>query len=46
MAYADLARRFGPPSFEVTTGPHTKTLSYGSLDIDLQDDAVVKVAKP
>ena len=50
MAYADLLRRFGPPSFEVTTGPHTKALSYagkeGNIDIDVQDDAVTKVVPP
>ncbi len=51
MAYADLIRRFGPPSFEVTTGPpHTKALSYagkeGNIDIDMQDDAVIKVVPP
>jgi hypothetical protein len=50
IAYADLIRRFGPPAFEVTTGPHTKALTYagkeGSIDIDMQDDAVIKVAAP
>jgi hypothetical protein len=50
IAYADLIRRFGPPAFEVTTGPHTKALSYtgkdGSIDVDVQDDAVIKVATP
>lgn len=50
IAYADLVRRFGPPAFEVTTGPHTKALSYtgkeGSIDVDMQDDAVIKVTAP
>jgi hypothetical protein len=50
IAYADLIRRFGPPAFEVTTGPHTKALTYvgkdGSIDVDRQDDAVIKVAAP
>ena len=49
IAYDDVVRRFGTPSFEVTTGPHTKTLSYqskdGGVDVDLQDGAVLKVAK-
>jgi hypothetical protein len=50
IVYAELIRRFGPPAFEVTTSPHTKALTYtgkdGSIDVDMQDDAVIKVAAP
>lgn len=48
MAYAEIVRRFGQPSFEIATGPRTKALAYtskdGDFDIDLQDDAVIRVA--
>ena len=49
MSYEELARRFGPPSFGITTGS-TKTLTYlgknGGVDLELQDGKVVKVTKP
>jgi hypothetical protein len=41
-------RRFGPASFEVSTGPGTKTMAYpgknGGIDVELLDGKVVKVA--
>ena len=49
IAYEDVVRRFGTPSFEITTSPLTKTLSYqskdGGVDVDLQDGKVINVAK-
>lgn len=48
ITYADLVRRYGPPSFEVTAGPGTRTLTYlrkeGSVDLELQDGKVTKVS--
>ena len=48
LAYEELIRRFGPASFEVSTGPGTKTLAYqgkeGDVDIELLDGKVTKVA--
>ena len=48
LAYDELIRRFGAPSFEVTTSPRTKALAYsgknGTVDIDVQDEQVIKVA--
>jgi len=50
MSYGELVRRFGRPDFEVTAGPGTTTLSYlrkdGSVDLELQDGKVIKVASP
>ncbi len=50
IGYAELVRRFGRPDFEVTAGPGTTTLTYfckdGSIDLELQDGKVVKVAPP
>ena len=43
-----MIRRFGPASFEVSTGPSTKTLAYpsnnGGIDVELVDGRVTKVA--
>ena len=48
LAYEDVIRRFGPASFEVSTGPGTKTMAYpgknGGIDVELLDGKVVKVA--
>jgi hypothetical protein len=48
LGYEELIRRFGPASFEVSTGPRTKTLAYagkeGDIDIELLDGKVTKVA--
>lgn len=48
IAYEELIRRCGPPSFEVATGPTTKTLAYpgkdSGIDVELQDGKVVRVA--
>lgn len=49
FAYEELIRRFGPASFEVSTGPGAKTLAYpgkdGDIDIELLDGRVTKVAR-
>ena len=49
LAYEELIRRFGPASFEVSTGPGAKTLAYpgkgGDIDIELLDGEVTKVAR-
>jgi hypothetical protein len=49
MGYEELVRRFGPPSFGITTGA-TKTLTYlgknGGVDLELQDGKVVRVTTP
>jgi hypothetical protein len=48
LSYEELIRRFGPASFEVSTGPGTKTLAYpgkgGDIDIELVDGKVTAVA--
>jgi hypothetical protein len=50
ISYSELIRRFGPGSFEIATGPGTKTLSYpgknGDINIDLLDEKVTKVTPP
>ena len=49
LGYEELIRRFGPASFEVSTGPGAKTLAYpakdGDIDIELLDGNVTKVAR-
>jgi len=48
LGYEEVIRRFGPASFEVSTGPGTKTLAYpgkdGGIDVELLDGRVTKVA--
>jgi len=48
LGYEEVIRRFGPASFEVSTGPGTKTLAYpgknGGIDVELLDGKVTKVA--
>jgi hypothetical protein len=48
LAYEDLVHRFGSPSFEVTDGTGTTSLSYqgkeGSVDLELQEGKVTKVS--
>src|SRR5271169_4607657 len=48
LGYDEVIRRFGPASFEVSTGPGTKTLAYpskdGGIDVELLDGRVTKVA--
>jgi hypothetical protein len=48
LGYEEVIRRFGPASFEVSTGPGTKTLAYpskdGGVDVELLDGRVTKVA--
>ena len=48
LSYEELIRRFGPGSFEVSTGPGTKSLAYpgksGDIDIELVDGKVTRVA--
>ena len=48
LGYEELIRRFGPASFEVSTGPRKKTLAYqgkeGDIDVELLDGKVTKVA--
>lgn len=50
MAYDELVRRFGPPSFSITAGQDASSLTYlsktGSVDLELRDDKVVKVTAP
>jgi len=50
ISYAELVRRFGRPDFEVTASPGATTLTYfrkdGSIDLELQDGKVTKVAAP
>jgi hypothetical protein len=50
MSYEELVRRFGPPSFGVTTDRGTQTFTYlgrdGGVDLELQDGKVLKVVKP
>jgi hypothetical protein len=49
LGYEELIRRFGPASFEVSTGPGTKMLAYQGKDVDLDvellDGRVIKVAR-
>jgi hypothetical protein len=48
MSYREVVRRFGPPAYQVATGPGTMALAYlrkdGNVDIELQDARVIKVA--
>ena len=48
LGYEEVIRRFGAASFEVSTGPRTKTLAYpsknGGIDVELVDGRVTKVA--
>jgi hypothetical protein len=48
LGYEEVIRRFGPASFEVSTGPGTKTLAYpgknGGIDVELLDGKVIHVA--
>jgi len=48
LGYEEVIRRFGPASFEVSTGPGTKTLAYpskdGGIDVELLDGRVTRVA--
>ena len=48
LGYEEVIRRFGPATFEVSTGPRTKTLAYpgkdGGIDVELVDGRVTKVA--
>ena len=52
IGYEELIRRFGPPSFAVTTAQGTQSLAYpgkvGGIDLELLDGKVTKVttAKP
>ncbi|MBZ5593691.1 MAG: hypothetical protein LAP39_15740 [Acidobacteriia bacterium] len=50
IGYQELIRRFGPASFEVTTGSHTRTLSYpgksGDIDVELLDEKVARIVPP
>jgi hypothetical protein len=49
ISYDELVRRFGPPSFAVTTEQGSQTFTYlakeGNVDIEVADDHVLKVAK-
>ena len=48
LGYEEVIRRFGPASYEVSTGPGTKTMAYagksGGIDVELLDGKVTKVA--
>jgi hypothetical protein len=48
LGYEEVIRRFGPATFEVSTGPRTRTLAYpgkdGGIDVELVDGRVTKVA--
>ena len=48
MSYQDVVRRFGPPSYQVATGPGAMTLAYlrkdGNVDLELRDARVIRVA--
>ena len=48
MSYQEVVRRFGPPSYQVATGPDAMTVSYlrkdGNVDLELRDAKVIKVA--
>ncbi len=48
MSYQEVVRRFGPPSYQVATGPGAMTVSYlrkdGNVDLELRDAKVIKVA--
>jgi hypothetical protein len=48
VAYEEVVQRCGAPSFEVATGPATKTLAYagknGGIDVELQDGKVIRIA--
>lgn len=49
MEYADLVRRFGPPSLKLTTGPGDETLSYAkrnaSVNVTVRNGKVTAVRK-
>ena len=44
LGYEEVIRRFGPATFEVSTGPRTRTLAYPGIDVELGDGRVTKVA--
>jgi hypothetical protein len=46
VSYEELLRRFGPPSMQVTTGAATKSLSYGGVQVEMEDGKVTAVDKP
>lgn len=49
MEYAEIVRRFGPPSLKLTTGPGEETLCYAkgnaSVDVTMHDGKVASVQK-
>jgi hypothetical protein len=49
MAYDELLRRFGPPSFEILAGPGTRSLDYdtkdGGIRVECQDGKVIAAGK-
>ena len=49
LSYADLVKRFGPPSLEIS-GETGKTLTYtskaGSYHVDIADEKVAEVRRP
>lgn len=48
ITHAELVRRFGPPSMEITTRPGARTLSYaareGTVSVEVENNKVVTVA--
>lgn len=50
ISYAELVRRCGPPSFEVTDSSDIKRITYlrrnDSVDFELRDGKVIKVGTP
>jgi hypothetical protein len=44
LGYEEVIRRFGPATFEVSTGPRTRTLAYPGIDVELVDGRVTKLA--
>jgi len=49
LAYDELLRRFGPPSFEILTGPDARSLDYSTKDggvrVECQDGKVIAAGK-
>ena len=43
MDYEEVLRRFGPPPLMLTTAPGSKTLCYGSVDVEVREGKVVSV---
>ena len=47
MSYQEVVRRFGPPSYQVVTGPGAMAIAYlrkgGNVDLELRDAKVIKV---